>query len=66
MAQAAHSLLPVHIGKNVWIGANSVILPGVTIGNNAVIAAGSIVTKDISEGVIVGGNPARFIKQRFE
>ncbi len=66
MAKTAHSLSPVHIGENVWIGANAVVLPGVTIGNNAVIAAGSIVTKDISEGIIVGGNPARFIKNRFE
>ncbi|MBI5632849.1 MAG: hypothetical protein HZA15_05160 [Nitrospirae bacterium] len=65
-AHTTHSLLPVHIGENVWIGANSVILPGVTIGTNAVIAAGSVVTKDISEGVIAGGNPARFIKNRFE
>ena len=66
LVQTAHSLLPVNIGENVWIGANVVVLPGVTIGNNAVIAAGSIVTKDISEGVIVGGNPAKLIKNRFE
>jgi len=65
MAQTAHILLPVNIGENVWIGANSVVMPGVTIGNSAVIAASSIVTKDISEGVIVGGNPARFIKKQI-
>ena len=49
---------PVKIGSNVWIGANSVICPGVTIGNNAIIAAGSIVTKDIPQAVLVSGNPA--------
>lgn len=49
---------PVLIGDNVWIGANSTILPGVTIGNCSVIAAGSVVTKDVPEKVLVAGNPA--------
>ena len=53
---------PIHRGKNVWIGANAMVLPGVTIGDNAVIAAGSIVTKDIPANTIVGGIPAEKIK----
>ena len=48
----------VHIGDNVWVGARSVILPGVKIGNNVVIAAGSVVTKDVPENVMVAGVPA--------
>jgi len=54
------------IGNDVWLGANSVILDGVTIGNGAVIAAGSIVTKNSPDFAIVGGNPAKFIKNRWE
>lgn len=50
---------PVHIGKNCWIGAGSVILPGVTIGDNTVIGAGSVVTRDISSNVVAFGNPCR-------
>lgn len=53
---------PIHIGKNVWIGANVVILPGVTIGDNAVIAAGAIVSKNVPENVVVGGVPAKIIR----
>ncbi|MDE5808192.1 MAG: galactoside O-acetyltransferase [Muribaculaceae bacterium] len=53
---------PVHIGKNVWIGAGATILPGVTIGDNAVVGAASVVTKDVAADTIVAGNPARFIK----
>lgn len=53
---------PITIGKNVWVGSNSTILQGVTIGDNAVIAAGAVVTKDVKPGTIVGGVPARFIK----
>lgn len=54
---------PVNIGNNVWIGGNSVINPGVTIGNNVVVASGSVVTKDIPDNVVVGGNPAKIIKE---
>ncbi len=54
----------VVINDDVWIGANSVILPGVTIGKGAVVAAGSIVTKNVPEFAIVAGNPARVIKYR--
>jgi acetyltransferase-like isoleucine patch superfamily enzyme len=52
----------VIIGDNVWIGERSIILKGVRIGNNAVVAAGSVVTKDVQENTIVGGNPAKIIK----
>ncbi len=54
---------PIIIGKNVWVGSNSTILQGVTIGDNAVVAAGAVVTKDVEPGTIVGGVPARFIKK---
>ena len=53
---------PVHICRNAWIGAGATILPGVTVGENAVVAAGAVVTKDVAANTIVGGNPARFIK----
>jgi acetyltransferase-like isoleucine patch superfamily enzyme len=53
---------PVVIGDDVWIGANAVILPGVTIGRHAVIAAGAVVTKDVPEKSLVGGVPAKIIK----
>ncbi|MFK7693571.1 maltose acetyltransferase domain-containing protein [Paenibacillus sp. HJGM_3] len=53
---------PVTIGHNVWIGGRAVINPGVKIGNNAVIASGAIVTKDVPDNVVVGGNPAKVIK----
>lgn len=56
----------VEIGNDVWIGANCVILDGVKIGNGAIIAAGSIVNKDVENYSIVGGVPAKFIKYRFE
>lgn len=53
---------PVTIGNSVWIGGNVVILPGVTVGNNVVIGAGSVVTHDIPDNVVVAGNPAKIIK----
>lgn len=52
----------IEVGNNVFIGLNSLILPGVTIGNNVVIAAGSVVTRHIESNCVVGGNPARKIK----
>ena len=54
---------PVNIGNNVWVGANATILPGVTIGDFSVIAAGSVVNKDVPSGVLVAGNPAVFKKK---
>lgn len=53
---------PIRIGKNVWIGANTTVLSGVAIGDNAVIAAGAVVTKDVPENAVVGGIPAKIIK----
>ena len=53
---------PVHIGENVWVGANTVIVPGVSIGKNSVIGAGSVVTKDIPENVVAVGNPCRVLR----
>ncbi|MGP0585237.1 maltose acetyltransferase domain-containing protein [Paenibacillus timonensis] len=53
---------PVNIGNNVWIGGRDVIVPGVTIGDNAVIATGAVVTKNVPNGAVVGGNPAKIIK----
>ena len=55
--------MPVHIGRNCWIGAGAVILPGVTIGDNSVIGAGSVVTKDIPENVVAVGNPCRVLRK---
>lgn len=53
---------PIVVGRNVWIGSNSTILQGVTIGDNSIIAAGSVVTKDVPTNAIVAGVPARFIR----
>lgn len=57
------STRPVVIGDDVWIGANAVILPGVTIGRHVVVAAGAVVTKDVPENTIVAGVPAKVIKK---
>jgi acetyltransferase-like isoleucine patch superfamily enzyme len=57
---------PVKIGNKVWIGTNATILKGVTIGDGAIIAAGAVVTKDVPEGCLVGGNPAKIIKENVE
>ena len=54
--------MPIHIGKNCWIGAGSLILPGVTIGDNTVIGSGSVVTKDIPSSVVAVGNPCRVMR----
>ena len=53
---------PILIKKNAWIGAAATILPGITVGENSIVAAGSIVTKDVPDNCIVAGNPARIIK----
>lgn len=53
---------PITVGDNVWFGANVAVLPGVTIGENSVIGAGSIVSRDIPSGVIASGNPCRVIR----
>jgi acetyltransferase-like isoleucine patch superfamily enzyme len=59
-----HSLMVghIHIKKNAWIGANATIMPGVTIGENAVVAAGAVVSKDVPDNAIVGGVPAKTIR----
>ena len=54
--------LKVDIGDNVWIGANALVLPGVSIGSNAVIAAGAVVNRDVPANVVAGGLPARILK----
>ena len=53
---------PITVGDNVWFGGHSTILPGVTIGNNAVIGAGSVVTKDVPDNAVVAGNPAKILR----
>jgi len=58
--------MPVHIGKNCWIGAGAIILPGVTVGDNTVIGAGSVVTKDIPSNVVAVGNPCRVMREISE
>ena len=75
IATAGHPILPVlreqayqynasvHIGRNCWLGAGVIVLPGVTIGDNSVIGAGSIVTKDIPSNVIAVGNPCRVLRE---
>ena len=55
--------MPVHIGRNCWLGAGVVVMPGVTIGDNSVIGAGSIVTKDIPANVVAVGNPCRVLRE---
>ncbi|GEN70990.1 nodulation protein L [Chryseobacterium lathyri] len=59
-----HSLVPgkIHIKQNAWIGAGAIILPGITIGENSVVAAGAVVTKDVPAGTVVAGTPAKIIK----
>ena len=75
VATAGHSILPelrekayqynapVHIGKNCWLGAGVIVLPGITIGDNVVIGAGSIVTKDLPPNVVAVGNPCRILRK---
>ncbi len=78
IATAAHPILPelreqfyqynmpVHIGKNCWLGAGVIVLPGVTIGDNTVIGAGSVVTKDIPANVVAVGNPCKVLREISE
>lgn len=54
---------PIHVGNQVWIGANAVITKGVTIGDGSVIAAGAVITKDVPPGVVAGGVPGKIIKR---
>lgn len=61
--QAYQFNAPVHIGKNCWLGAGVIVLPGVTIGDNSVIGAGSVVTKDIPENVVAVGKPCRVLRE---
>lgn len=75
LATAAHPILPqlrekgyqynapIHIGKNCWLGAGTIVLPGITIGDNSVIGAGSIVTKDIPSNVVAVGNPCKVLRK---
>ncbi len=76
MSEAWAEIAPVHlsqlphkgdtvIGNDVWFGRNCVVMPGVKIGDGAIVAAHSVVTKDVEPYSVVGGNPARFIKKRF-
>lgn len=55
-------LQKIVIKKNAWIGAGAIILPGVTVGENAIVAAGAVVNKDVADNTIVGGIPAQYIK----
>ena len=57
---------PIHIGNNVWLGASVTVLPGITVGDNAIIGAGSVVTKDVPANAIVAGNPAHLIRMITE
>jgi len=78
IATANHPLMPrlrrqemqyvkdVHIGENAWIATGSIILPGVTIGKNSIIGAGSVVTRDIPDNVLAVGNPCRVVRELGE
>ena len=55
---------PIEIGENCWIAARSIVMPGRSVGDGAVVAAGAVVVKNVEPWTVVGGNPARFIKKR--
>ena len=61
---SGHTNQPVVIGKDAWLGANVIVLPGRTIGEGAVVGAGSVVTKNVPSFAVVGGNPAKILKMR--
>lgn len=63
LGTSSHLIAPVHIKKGAWIAVNVVILPGVTIGENAIVSAGSVVVKDVADNTMVGVLPARFMKE---
>ena len=63
--QGPQEIRPVSIGNDVWIGSRVTILPGVNIGDGAIIAAGAVVTKDVPSYAIVGGVPAKLLRMRF-
>ncbi len=65
-AKAYQYNMPVHIGKNCWVGAGALVMPGVTIGDNSVIGAGSVVTKDIPANVVAVGNPCKVLREISE
>lgn len=64
MSEQGCEVSPVEIGNDVWIGMRSIILPGVKIGNGAIIGAGAVVTKDVPDFAVVGGVPAKVLKYR--
>lgn len=55
--------MPIHIGKNCWLGAGVIVMPGITIGDNVIVGAGSIVTKDLPDNVVAVGNPCRVLRE---
>ena len=61
-----HSFAKVVIEEDVWLGTNVIVLSGVTIGKGTIVAAGAVVTKSFPDNVIIGGNPAKLIKRRFD
>lgn len=63
LGESSHVIAPVHIKKGAWIAINVVVLPGVTIGENSIVSTGSVVLKDVPSYTIVGGTPARVLKQ---
>jgi acetyltransferase-like isoleucine patch superfamily enzyme len=63
ISEQGYALLPVRIGNNVWLAANVIVLPGVTIGDDVVAAAGAVITKDVESGSLVAGNPAKVIRR---